>query len=118
MLEAIQRKEPSALAAVLNQAGVLISVLDLEGRLLYYSENVPPLVTRDESLLGQDVRQCHQSDASNLKIDAILTGYKRGKSGTHHWVLEREGKSFAVKVTPLIENSEVKGLIHTLMMLA
>ena len=118
MLDAIGRKDPKALSSVMNQAGVLISVLDLDGRLIHYSDNIPPMVTRNPSLIGADVRQCHKQEASNQKIDRILDAYRRGEGDSHHWVLERDGISHAVKVTPLRENGRIVGLVHTIMMLA
>ena len=118
MLKAIRDKNPEALYSVMNQAGVVVTVLDLDGNMIYYSDNVPSVMTRNESLLGKDVRACHKQATSNQKIDAILADYKQGKGGSHHWNVERDGSKIGVTVTPLRDNGEIVGLLHAAMELA
>ncbi len=101
---------------VLGQAAVAVTVLDLEGRLLFYSQYAPQILDRKPAYLGREVGELHQP-ASRAKIAAILAAYRAGQRREYTWRLPRGEKTFAVRVAPLILAEQAVGLIHTVMLL-
>lgn len=102
--------------ATLGQAAVAVTVLDLEGRLLFYSRHAPRLLDRRPSYLGRDVRELHQP-ASAAKMTAILAAYAAGGREEFTWQLHRGEKVFTVRVAPLELSGANRGLVHTVMLM-
>ena len=108
---------PDELAGqVLGQAAVCNTVLDLEGRLLFYSHYGPKILDRKPDYLGRDVGELHQP-ASRARLAAILAAYRAGERREFAWKLPRGEKTFAVRVAPLALAGQILGLIHTAMLL-
>ena len=97
---------------VISEMPVGLTLLDLEGRLLYYNDYAAKILDRKPEYLGQDVRDFHQAK-SNDRIDGILKSYRDGDRSEHHWRLPREGVYYGVRVAPLVVSGQTVGLIHT-----
>ncbi|KIX12334.1 PAS domain-containing protein [Dethiosulfatarculus sandiegensis] len=106
-----------ALWEAAEQMPVALSIIDLEGNLVYYNEYATKILERKPSLLGKNIRNCHKLKTSNQKIDSILNQYRQGSLQEHTWSVARDGKRFSIRVAPLIQKGETKGLIHTAMLL-
>lgn len=100
----------------MGRAAVCMTVLDLEGRLLFYSHYGPRILDRRPAYLGRDVRELHQR-ASADKIGVILEAYRAGGREEYTWQLKRAGKVFTVRVSPLDLAGENRGLVHTVMLM-
>ena len=98
--------------AVMGEMPVGLTLIDLEGRLLFFNAYAARISDRKPEYIGQDIRKYHQS-RSNDKIDLILKGYKQGGKEEHHWQVTRNGKVVGVRVAPLVVNGQNVGLIHT-----
>jgi hypothetical protein len=104
------------LPEILGQAAVAVTVLDLEGRLLFFNHYAPKILDRQPAYLGRDVGELHQP-ASRAKLTAILAGYRDGELREHTWKLPRGDKTFAVRVAPLVLDGRTCGLVHAVMLL-
>jgi hypothetical protein len=100
-----------------EQMPVALSITDLSGNLIYYNDYAAKILVRTPSLLGKDIRDCHQLKTSDHKIDSILNQYKKGIEEEYTWSVAREGKKFSIRVAPLLRQGKIKGLIHTAMLL-
>jgi DUF438 domain-containing protein len=98
---------------VISEMPVALTLLDLDGTILYFNDYATKILDRKPEYIGQDVRGYHKVPKSNDKIDRILAGYKAGDKAEHHWQLPREGRLYGVRVAPLVVNGETVGLIHT-----
>ncbi|MFH1058181.1 MAG: alpha/beta fold hydrolase [Pseudomonadota bacterium] len=108
---------PEGLAlAALGRAAVCCTVLDLAGRLLFYSHHGPRILDRRPEYLGRDVRELHQP-ASAAKMSAILAAYAAGGQEEYTWQLGQAGKVFTVRVKPLMAGGENIGLVHVVMLM-
>lgn len=101
---------------ILGQAAVALTVLDLEGRLLFYNRHAPKILDRQPAYLGRDVGELHQP-ASRAKLAAILAAYRDGDLREHAWKLPRGDKTFAVRVAPLVLDGRISGLVHAVLVL-
>jgi DUF438 domain-containing protein len=106
-------KQDQFQASWLSQMPVALTVLDLEGRLLFYNDHAPSLLNRRPEHLGLPVQGHHQQQASVDKIEAILAGYRAGQRREHAWLFQRQGRTFAIRVAPWVVDGQLKGLLHT-----
>jgi DUF438 domain-containing protein len=74
------------LVNVLETIPAGITVIDLEGRMLYYNEFGSRFVDRKPEYIGKDMRNCHQKHASIEKIDRILSELKADKRKDYYIV--------------------------------
>ena len=101
---------------LMDQMAVALTVLDLNGAIVYYNEHAAKTLDRKPSYLGRDIRGFHKP-ASNKRVEMILEAYAQGETREFAWQLERMGKTFAVRVAPLILEDKPAGLVHTVMIL-
>ncbi len=101
---------------LLNQVPVAITVLDLEGRIVFYNQYAPRILDRQPHYLGQDIRRFHQP-RSAAKIESFLRTYAEGGREEFSYQIERDGNRLAVRVAPLLEGERCLGLIQTVMLM-
>ena len=101
------------LAMVLEKIPVGITVIDLEGRILYYNDYCSKYVDRKPEYIGKDIRLCHKKSESIPKIDRILAGIREGKRNSFYYEAERNGKKLGVTVSPYETNGKLIGFIQS-----
>ena len=111
--ESVEINVGKLIPSAVSEMPVGLTLLDLEGRILYFNNYATKILDRKPEYLGRDVRGFHQNPDSNRKIDRILEGYKAGDKAEHHWQLPREGRMFGIRVAPLTISGRTVGLIHT-----
>jgi DUF438 domain-containing protein len=116
-MESKKLPNPLSPQLLMNQMAVALTVLDLEGAMVYYNEPAARMLDRKPSYIGHDIRAFHKP-ASNERIEAILQAYAQGETREFAWQLERGDTTFAVRVAPLILEDKPAGLVHTVMLLS
>ena len=108
---------PSTLdVALWDQVAAAITVLDLDGAILFYNEHAPRILDRKPEYIGRDVCDLHKP-ASATKIRAMLEAYQNGEAKEFTWRVSRGDKEFVVRLSPLVENGRIKGAVHVAMVL-
>jgi PAS domain-containing protein len=51
---------------VLQQAAVAVTVLDLDGRIVFYNRYAPRILDRKPQYLGRDIRSFHQPEFAHF----------------------------------------------------
>lgn len=97
-----------------HQMPAALTVLDLEGNILFYNDYSATFLDRKPEYIGRDVRDFHKP-ASNEKVDRILKSYAEGSREIYTWQLPRDGNLFQVRVAPLIQDEKCTGLLHVVM---
>jgi len=109
--------DPASLTpALYDQAPVAITLLGLDGRVLFYNDHAPRILDRRPEYLGRDVCELH-NPASVKKIRAMLSDYADGGRQEYAWRLRREDKEYAVRLRPLLSDGQVIGAVHAVMLL-
>jgi PAS domain S-box-containing protein len=109
--------DPAALdIALWDQMAVAITVLDLNGVILFYNDHAPRILDRKPEYLGRDVCELH-NPASTAKIRAMLEAYKNGEAKEFVWRLARNGQEFVIRLTPLMRDGRIAGAVHIAMVL-
>ncbi len=107
------RFSQSDLADLLETIPAAITVVDLQGTVLYYNAYASSILDRKPEHLGQDIRQCHQKSESIEKIDKMLAEFKNGSRTVASYDAHRYGNDLSVVFTPLEKEGRLSGLIQT-----
>lgn len=99
---------------ILDKIPIGITVIDLEGRILYFNEYSSQIRDRKPEYLGRDIRFCHQKPESIAKIDRILEEFKGGRRQEICYDATLEGEVFAVTISPLVVEGRLAGCIHSI----
>ncbi|MDJ0780831.1 MAG: PAS domain-containing protein [Desulfosarcinaceae bacterium] len=89
-----------ALAKVLEALPVGITVIDREGRILYYNAYCARYVDRKPEYIGRDIRSCHQRRESIAMIDNMLADLDAGRHQEVAYEAERNGIRLSVRMRP------------------
>jgi DUF438 domain-containing protein len=109
--------DPAALEpAIWDQVAAAITVLDLNGIILYYNAYAPKILDRKPEYLGHDVCGLHQAKSAT-KIKAMLEIYRRGEAKEFAWQTRRDDKQWVIRLTPLMRMGRIIGALHTAMLL-
>lgn len=98
---------------ILDTIPVAITVIDLEGRILYYNEYSTQIADRKAEYLGRDVRLCHEQPESRARIDEMLEEFKRGRRKEFYYEANRYGNRVAVTLSPLEVEGQLVGCIQS-----
>ena len=100
------------LANVLGKVPAGITVIDLQGRMLYYNAFCSRFVDRKPEYIGKDIRNCHQKPASIQIIERLLSDLKKGKRKDYYYETERGGYKLGVTVAPFEVDGQQIGFIQ------
>ena len=98
---------------VLDQMGVAVTVVDADGRILYYNKHASEILVRKPEMIGTDIRPCHKKARSVSEIDKMMEEFRAGREEYYHYIAVPFGKPLAVTVAPLFENGVFMGIIQT-----
>ena len=103
--------DASQLAAVLEHVPAGITVIDDEGRILYYNTYCAQFVDRKPEYIGRDIRLCHQQPKSIEKIEKMLSDLKKGRAKEFYYEAKRSGNRLGVRIAPF-DIGGLRGLIQ------
>ncbi len=94
--------EGPLVAGVLEALPLEITVIDRDDKIVAWNEREPRLFSRDEEIIGRDVRTCHSAE-SNRMIDRMLSEMKAGSRESFRFWYDHEMKDDGRKEKILIE---------------
>ena len=97
---------------ILEHIQAAVTVLDLEGKVLYYNTYAASILDRKPEYIGRDVRGFHKNE-SNTKIDRFIDGFKAGRREPVEYDITRGNGVFHVTVRPFVVEEELLGYVHT-----
>lgn len=98
--------------AILDHVPAGITLVDLEGRLIYYNFEASRILDRRPEYLGKDVRWCHKKTDSMERITEMISAFKSGRKDPFHWEIERYGRRLIVRFSPLYRGERLVGCVH------
>ena len=105
------------LAGALDNLPVGITIIDPNGRILYYNATCARYVDRKPEYIGRDIRACHAKPASVARIDAMLADLRAGRTAEIHYETRRGDHRLAVTVVPFEIGGERLGYIQSFVVL-
>lgn len=94
---------------LLDNIPTAVTVIDSEGRILYFNRYSTRILDRKPEYIGRDVRSCHLKPESIAKIDFMLEEFKNGRQEKFEYETVRNSRRMSVTFLPLrLEN---KGIV-------
>ncbi|GHB46884.1 hypothetical protein GCM10007094_40320 [Pseudovibrio japonicus] len=102
---------------LIDQQGVGVSIIDTEGRLLFYNQWADNKMPREPEYLGQKVQEHHRKQITNVRFEAMLDLFrKEGRTEAVKYVAKPyEGLTIIVIVTPIIVEGELVAFCQTVL---
>ena len=104
--------DSNQLAQVLDKIPAGITVIDKEGRILYYNEYCAKFVDRKPECIGKNIAFCHQKPESLEKIKRMLSELNEGKRGAFYYEAQRGENKLGVTVSPFDMDGKRTGFIQ------
>jgi DUF438 domain-containing protein len=111
--KAIDGFDTSQIPQILDKIPVAITVIDLEGHILFYNQYSSQVLDRKPEYLGTDIRSCHQKPETNERIDHMLAELKAGRRDEFYYEAFRYGKDIAVTFLPFEVDGRLVGFIQS-----
>jgi DUF438 domain-containing protein len=99
---------------ILDRIPIGVTVIDLEGRMLYFNDYSSKIRDRKPEYLGRDIRLCHKKEESIDKIDRILEEFKSGRREVFSYQAHVEDGILEVSVSPLEVEGRLVGCVHSM----
>ena len=100
---------------ILDNIPLAMTIIDLQGIMLYYNDYAPRIINRKAELLGKNVRLCHQKSESNARIDEVIEDFKEGRRNPVSYEARPYGELLLITVYPLEVDGRLEVCIHTAM---
>jgi PAS domain-containing protein len=89
--------------------GVAISIIDIQGTLLYYNQRAAEILDRKPEYLGRDIHSHHKKAASNAKIGSMMQAFLSGRTEPFHYEATPYGKTILVTLSPIRKDGRLVG---------
>jgi DUF438 domain-containing protein len=97
--QAVEDFDLNQIPQILDKMPVAVTIIDLEGNILFYNEYSSRVLDRRPEHLGTDVRLCHEKAETNARIDQMLAEFKAGRNEDFYYEAFRYGKNIAVTLS-------------------
>lgn len=88
---------------LLNTVQTGVTLIDRDGRILYYNAFCARYADRKPEYIGRDIRLCHNHEKSIARIEQMLADLKSGRKKRCYYEAERNGIKIGVDVLPFFE---------------
>jgi PAS domain S-box-containing protein len=96
---------------VVDQMPVAVTVIGLDGTVLYYNDCAAKMLDRKPEFVGRDVRTFHKPESAK-RIEGMIEEFRAGRREEFHFEAPRGESTLAVTVGPLFEGGSLAGCIH------
>ena len=111
--KAIDGFDTAQIPLMVDMIPVAITIIDLEGHILFYNDYSSRVLDRKPEYLGSDIRDCHQKPETNVRIDNMLNEFKAGRREAFYYEAFRYGKDIAVTLSPFEVDGQLVGCIQS-----
>ena len=111
--KAIDGFDAAQIPLMIDMIPVAITVIDLEGHILFYNDYSSQVLDRKPEYLGMDIRDCHQKPQTNARIDEMLNAFKAGRLEDFYYEAFRYEKNICVTLAPFEVDGQLIGCIQS-----
>ena len=102
---------------LLEQAGMGVTILDREGRLMFYNQWAANKLDRKPEYIGKNVRGHHRRKITNPRFNAMLKLFEEGRTDPVYYVARPYGGiTILVTVSPIKVDGELVGYSQIILM--
>jgi DUF438 domain-containing protein len=98
---------------ILDRIPAAVTLIDLDGNILYYNAYSSQILERKPELLGTDIRLCHQKPEGIARIDEMLESFKEGRRKEYVYETERFGRNIVVTLLPFVVEDRLLGCLQS-----
>lgn len=107
-------------AAIINLAmncmGVALTIIDMDGKLLYYNKRAAEILDRKPEYIGKEIYSHHLLQSSNKKVASMIHDFEKGRVEPFRYKAKPYGKSILVTLAPLMKNNHCIGCVQSVML--
>lgn len=96
-----------------DQMAVAVTIIDTEGRLLYYNRRAEKILDRKPEYIGKDLRTHHKKRSSNEQFDDMMLAFKQGRTEPFRYEASPYDKAILVTFSPIHINGEFIGAVQS-----
>jgi len=102
---------------LLEQAGMGVTILDREGRLMFYNQWAVNKLDRKPEYIGKNVRGHHRRKITNPRFNAMLKLFEEGRTDPVYYVARPYGGiTILVMVSPIRVDGELVGYSQVILL--
>jgi DUF438 domain-containing protein len=113
MAEDKDKELKELLSLSMDIVDIAVTIIDINGTLLYYNKEASKIVDRKPEYIGKDVHSHHKKETSNKKLDLMLRDFQRGRTEPFHYEADPYGKKILVTLSPILNNGRLIGFLQT-----
>ena len=100
----------------MESMGVAVTIIDTEGRLLYYNKRAEKILDRKPGYIGEDLRLHHKKTSSHIKFNQMMREFKQGKTEPFHYEARPYGKAILVTLSPIFIDGQFAGCVQSVLL--
>ena len=100
------KKTEDLIKLAMECMGAAVTIIDLEGTLLYYNKHAAKILDRKPEYIGKDIHAHHKKAATNTRVDSMLQEFQKGRTEPFHYQAKPYGEIILVTLSPILENGE------------
>lgn len=89
--------------------GVAVTIIDTDGKLLYYNKRAADILDRKPEYIGKDIYSHHLQPSSNKKVASMIQDFEKGRVEPFRYKAKPYGKTILVTLSPLLKNNQCLG---------
>ena len=110
---AVQKALPELIYQAVESMDVALSIIDLEGVLLYYNQKSAENLDRKPEYIGTNVVTHHKQAASTEKLQAMLCSFRNGRLEPFYYEAKPYGEAILVTLSPILRDNICIGCTQT-----
>jgi PAS domain S-box-containing protein len=100
----------------IDQMTVAVTVIDTEGRLLYYNRYAEKILDRKPEYIGQDLRSHHKKPSSNERFNAMMLTFEQGRTEPYSYEASPYEEVILVTLSPIRVDEQFIGCVQVVML--
>jgi len=100
----------------LDCLGVAVTIIDINGIILYYNKHASENLDRRPEYIGGNVYSHHFKSSSNKKLTSMLQAFQNGRTEPFRYQATPYGKTILVTLAPLLKDGQCLGCVQSVVL--
>lgn len=96
--------------------GVAVTIIDMNGAILYYNKHAADVLDRKPEHIGENVYSHHLKPSSNLKLTSMIEAFQKGRTEPFRYQATPYGKTILVTLAPLLKDGQCLGCVQSVIL--
>ena len=100
----------------LDCLGVAVTIIDMNGIILYYNKHASEVLDRKPEYIGEKVYSHHFRSSSNKKLTSMLQAFQNGRAEPFRYQATPYGKTILVTLAPMFKDGQCLGCVQSVVL--